>query len=172
MFDSHLEFISGACCFLQELTFDEFLISVSHALFSGCWIFTDSDLLTRINMVKNGGFYRTERLLTHNAIVIGLIFFFLAGRLCCAANLILPLVSRWEVTKLTSFLQNFLGFCCFECRIWSLVRCSLNTFFGSEGGRPRRSNDEFALEESASLFQSAGWIGKKTRDREIWLQIK
>ena len=104
--------------------------------------------------------------------VIGLILFFLAGRLFCAANLILPLVSRWEVTKLTSFLQNFLGFCCFECRIWSLVRCSLSTFFGSEGGRPRSSNDEFALEESASLFQSAGRIGKKTQDREIWLQKK
>ena len=65
--------------------------------------------------------------------VIGLILFFLAGRLFCAANLILPLVSRWEVTKLTSFLQNFLGFCCFECRIWSLVRCSLSTFFGLRG---------------------------------------
>ena len=38
-----------------------------HALFSGCWNFKDSDSLTRINMVKNGGFYRTERLLTHNA---------------------------------------------------------------------------------------------------------
>ena len=45
-------------------------------------------------------------------------------------------------------------------------------FFGSEGGRPRSSNDEFALEESASLFQSAGRIGKKTQDREIWLQKK
>ena len=32
-----------------------------------------------------------------------------------------------------------------------------------KGGRPRRSNDEFALEESASLFQSAGRIGKKPR---------
>ena len=37
-----------------------------HALFSGCWIFTDSDLLTRTNMVGNGGLCWTERLLTHN----------------------------------------------------------------------------------------------------------
>ena len=39
---------------------------LGHALFSGCWIFTDSDLLTRTNMVENGGLCWTERLLTHN----------------------------------------------------------------------------------------------------------
>ena len=75
-----------------------------------------------------------------------LIFFFPAGRLCCAANLILPLVSRWEVKKLTYFPQNFLGFCCFKCQVWSLVRCSLSIFFGTAGGGPRRSNDGFVLE--------------------------
>ena len=46
-----------------------------------------------------------------------LIFFFLAGRLCFAANLILPLVSRWEVKKLTYFPQNFLGFCYFKLQV-------------------------------------------------------
>ena len=124
-------------------------------------------------MVKNGGFYMTERLLTHNANVIGLILFFLAGRLCCAGNLILPLVWRWEVTKLTSFLQNFLGFCCFECRISSLVRCSLSTFFWLRGWKnttfkwwicPRRIR--FTLSECGTNRE------KKTQDREIWLQIK
>ena len=75
-----------------------------------------------------------------------LIFFFLAGRLCFAANLILPLVSRWEVKKLTYFPQNFLGFCCFKLQVWSLVRCSLSIFFGTAGGGPRRSNDGFVLE--------------------------
>ena len=60
---------------------------------------------------------------------------------------ILPLVSRWEVMKLTNFLHNnnFVGFCSFNCRIWSLVRCSLSIFFGPAGGRARRSNDEFVL---------------------------
>ena len=63
-------------------------------------------------------------------------------------RVILPLVSRWEVMKLTNFLHNnnnFVGFCSFNCRIWSLVRCSLSIFFVSAGGRARRSNDEFVL---------------------------
>ena len=85
-----------------------------------------------------------------------LILFFLEGILCFAANLILPLVSRWEVTKLTFFLQNFLGFCCFECRVWPLVRCSLTIFFGSAGGRPRRSNDGFVLERIRFTLSECG----------------
>ena len=85
-----------------------------------------------------------------------LILFFLAGRLCYAANLILPLVSRWEVTRLTYFLQNFLGFCCFKRRIWSLVRCSLGFSLA-----PRVEDHDAQMinlywKESASLFQSAG----------------
>ena len=48
----NLEVISGAFCFWQELTSDEFLLCFVTRCFKGFWIFTDSDLLTRINMVK------------------------------------------------------------------------------------------------------------------------
>ena len=95
-----------------------------------------------------------------------LILFFLAGRLCYAANLILPLVSRWEVTRLTYFLQNFLGFCCFKCRVWSLVRCSLGVFFGSAGGRPRCSNVEFVLERIRFTLSECGYV--KSCVMNVW----
>ena len=76
-----------------------------------------------------------------------LILFFLAGRLC------------WfhvEVTRLTYFLQHFLGFWCFKCRVWSLVRCSLSIFFNSAGGRPRCSNYEFVLERIRFTLSECG----------------
>ena len=65
LFVSHLEAISFAF-FLSGIDLYWFLAMLCHALISGCSIFTDSDFLTLINMIKSGGVCRTERLLPHN----------------------------------------------------------------------------------------------------------
>ena len=80
------------------------------ALFSGCWFLTDSDLLTGIKIVKNGGVCRTERLLPHN-VKCHLFRFFLSNGLCCGASLIFAasFTSRGQEAELF-FLHSFLGF--------------------------------------------------------------
>ena len=65
LFVSHLEVLS-VLFFGQELTSDDFLLCFVTRCFFEELNDTNSDLLTRINMVKNGGFCRTERLLPHN----------------------------------------------------------------------------------------------------------
>ena len=89
-----------------------------HALFSGCWIFTDSDLLTRINMIKNGGFYRTERLLSHNVNYHWSDSFLSSGytvqQICFCRWFHIGRLRSWPISCRISW-----GFCCFECRIWS-----------------------------------------------------
>ena len=91
-----LTFRGHFLCFLIQTGIDLwwFPDMLCHALSSGCWFLTDSDLLTGIKIVKNSGVCRTERLLPHN-VKCHLFRFFLSNGLCAVEQvLFLPLVSR------------------------------------------------------------------------------
>ena len=141
-------------CFLFRTGTDLWWFSamLCHALFSGCWIFSDSELLIRIYMVKNFGVCRSERRLPHDVKC----HFFLFFSLWRVENHILPpcVTLRGHDLFAAPFSWGyFFRSCILKYRIWSLQFAAFSLV-------PRTKDHDVQMmnlywKESVSLFLNA-----------------